>query len=173
MLGCLRKLSQKGDTIVEVMIVLAVLGFALSIAYTTATRALSNTRQAQESSEATRLAQTQIEMLRALAPSKYNDTFDPHDQYDIFKSRNPFCLATGAFSPYTIYDYATGDTSPSSGGAIPPNPCQNQGRSKIYNQKVTYDSASGTFTILVSWDNVRGDGTDTVQMSYRVYPNGQ
>ena len=42
--------NQRGDTIIEVLIVLAVLGLAIGITYATANRSILNARQAQESS---------------------------------------------------------------------------------------------------------------------------
>src|SRR5579884_4195391 len=62
----IKHLSSSGDTIVEVLIVLTVLGLALGISFATANTSLLNTRQAQENSEATEIAQSQIESLREL-----------------------------------------------------------------------------------------------------------
>ena len=66
----IRKLNQAGDTIVEVMIVLAVLGLAIGIAYAAANRSLENARQAQENAEAVQLATTEYEPKRvSVTPS--------------------------------------------------------------------------------------------------------
>ncbi len=74
MLRRVRSLTQRGDTIVEVMVVLAVLGLAMGISYATANRSLKNTRQAQENSEATALVKAQIEQLRSLASTEQPGT---------------------------------------------------------------------------------------------------
>lgn len=83
MLTHVSKLRQRGDTIVEVLIVLAVLGLAMSISYATATRSLLQAREAQENGVATVLLQSQIERLRTL---KVSDT-------TIFTASQPsFCI---------------------------------------------------------------------------------
>jgi prepilin-type N-terminal cleavage/methylation domain-containing protein len=63
------KLGQKGDTIIEVMISLAILSFVLGGAYYTANQSYRNIRDSQEHSEATNIAQTEIEDLRQYGPS--------------------------------------------------------------------------------------------------------
>ncbi|MEK7594126.1 MAG: type II secretion system protein [Patescibacteria group bacterium] len=65
-----RMLQERGDTIVEVMIVLAVLGLAIGISYATANRALLQARQAQENTKATQLLQSQIEQLTTMTANK-------------------------------------------------------------------------------------------------------
>ena len=144
----LKKLArQGGDTIVEVMIVLAVLGFAISIAYATANRSLLNARQAQENSQATEIVQSQFENLRTLT------TASP----SIFRLA-PFCLnASGlpiVYSPVTCV-YA-------------PNP--------LYTLQISFSgtvspdpNAGGTFTVVATWPDVEGQGNDTVRTSYRLY----
>jgi type II secretory pathway pseudopilin PulG len=59
------RLNKKGDTIVEVMIVLAVLGFAIGIAYATANRSSTAILAANQSAAASGLLQSQIEKLRS------------------------------------------------------------------------------------------------------------
>lgn len=146
----LKRLTSRGDTIVEVMVVLAVLGLALSIAYATANRSLMGARQAQENSEATALAQSQIEQLRANV--KITDTSAP--TY-IFRSGD-FCMKDGAVVPY-------------SGPSVPPS-CVFKGR---YNFRVVYapraDAQGGKFTVTATWDNVAGEGQDSVTLAYRLY----
>ena len=56
--------SQSGDTIVEVLIALSILGLALSIAYATANRSITAIRLANETSNATAITKSQIELLR-------------------------------------------------------------------------------------------------------------
>jgi type II secretory pathway pseudopilin PulG len=53
--------NQKGDTIIEVMIALAVLMVVVTGGYTIATRSLNGARIAQERSEATKIAEGQLE----------------------------------------------------------------------------------------------------------------
>lgn len=152
------RLNRRGDTLIEVMIVLAVLGLALSISYATANRALLNTRQAQETADATRLAETQIERLRAVSPHAF--TLNPDT--NIYGRASSFCLALVSGSVRVF-------TNPNTN-------CSSLNRSGVnvsggfYNIEVREDSSiPNQFAISVTWPNVRGDDIDTVKMSYRVY----
>lgn len=135
------KLRNRGDTIIEVMIVLAVLGLAIGIAYATANRSLLNARQAQENAQATALAQSQVEALRPLADSTTQN---------IFQS-GPYCISQNP--PYTVQ---TGSNC--SRGTIP------------YTIAITYTSSpTDTFTVKVNWPGVMGEGDDTVTLVYRLH----
>lgn len=155
------KLNKAGDTIVEVMIVLAVLGLALSISYATANRALANTRQAQETADASKLVETQIERLRSIAPQ----SFGSNPLTNIYAANN-FCLQY-AGTPPSLRIYSSSSAN-----------CTSLGRDGLnvsggfYNLEIIR-SGPNNYQVRASWPNVRGDGTDTVTMTYRVYPNGQ
>ena len=60
-----RKIS--GDTIVEVMIALAIISTVITLSYTTASRALILGRRAQERSEALKLAESTVERIKSYA----------------------------------------------------------------------------------------------------------
>src|SRR5271170_6288790 len=112
--------QQAGDTIVEVLVVLAVLGLAISISYATANRSILDARQAQENSQATEYVQAQIENLRAYA------SYGPSSSDYIFKPAS-FCINSGGgvssgSCPYgvsTSFSYGISDTY-SSSSASPP-----------------------------------------------------
>lgn len=71
-----RSLDSYGDTIVEVMIVLAVLGFAIGIAYATANRSSTAILAANQSSAASSILQSQIEKIRVnTSPTSSNFCF--------------------------------------------------------------------------------------------------
>lgn len=144
-----KKLNSIGDTIVEVMIVLAVLGMAISVSYATANRSLLDTRQAQENAEAAQYIQAQLEALRSLTSA----TVTP----------NPFNTSAGwAFcitqtAPYTVVPL--------------PDPRCTQG---LYSIKITYTSlglsaVGGTFQVQSTWADVEGQGNDTATLVYRLY----
>ena len=139
-----RPLNTFGDTIVEVMVVLAILGMALGVSYATANRSLLDARQAQENSQATELVQAQIEALRTLSSA----TAVPN----IFDTTT-YCLSTTV--PYTktancLNGFYTITISYS--GPVSPSP-----------------NIGGTFTVLAKWDDVEGQGKDTVTLLYRLY----
>ena len=145
MLKRLRRLSLRGDTIVEVLVVLTVLGLAISISYATANRSLLDARQAQENSQGTELAQAQIEALRTL--TQVGDT------PDIFTQPGAFCLSQTP--PYTI-----------------PASCNISGGAFNYAMAVVYTNTAAspdTFTVTVTWPDVEGQGNDTVTLVYRIY----
>jgi prepilin-type N-terminal cleavage/methylation domain-containing protein len=145
----LRQIGQRGDTIVEVMIVLAVLGMAISICYATATKSLSDARQAQENSEASSLVQSQVEALRVLAPYGPSATADKN----IFRAN--FCVINTA-GVYSVVDST--DVN-----------CNNQG-SVPYQLSVSYQAdIDDTFIATATWPNVRGEGNDSVTTVYRVH----
>lgn len=66
----LRWAKQRGDTIVEVMLAMAVVGMVLGVAYGITNRSVQVGRSAQERSEALKIAETQIELLKEYARSE-------------------------------------------------------------------------------------------------------
>ena len=139
-----RKITgQRGDTIVEVMVVLAVLGLAIGISYSTANRSLLNTRQAQESSQATELVQSQVEALRTLTQvGNPQNIFQP----------GPYCLSP---APYTIL---TG------------NACSQPSLPAPSSLAITYVTVpTDTFTVVATWPDALGQGNDTVTLVYRLH----
>jgi prepilin-type N-terminal cleavage/methylation domain-containing protein len=157
-----RNLHQAGDTIVEVIIVLAIFGLALSICYATANRSLLNARQAQENSIATELAQSQIESLRSLASnsSGSNDIFTTSGLFCIVNNTivTGFTVATLALLTSSTYaEYPTG------------SPGCNDLTYNLYHTAIQYVAATDTFTTKITWDDVLGQGQDSVTLSYRLH----
>jgi prepilin-type N-terminal cleavage/methylation domain-containing protein len=144
MLKQLRKINQAGDTIVEVMVVLAILGLAISVSYATANRSLLNTRQAQENSQATELVQSQIEALRTLT------------QVGITPN-----IFTVALENYCLVP--SGNTYVNQSG----NSCKMGSVPYVIN--ITYAAANDTFTVTATWPDVLGEGNDTVTTVYRLH----
>lgn len=148
---------QHGDTIIEVMIVLAVLGLAIGIAYSTANRSLLNARQAQENSQATAAAQAQVEQLVSIGCTSGNPNCD------ITNPANPgylllhppgggaFCIVNGAVKPST--DPLCPQQAPLSGSSV---------------QITCLNSCASprVFEVKVSWNDVLGQGTDQVTQDY-------
>ncbi|MGH7191992.1 MAG: type II secretion system protein, partial [Candidatus Saccharimonadales bacterium] len=149
--------GDRGDTIVEVLIVLAVLGLAISISYATANRSLLNARQAQENSVATEVAQSQVEGLASLGCTSGDPACDPTDSsnpsYQLFHQPGAFCLN----SSYAIVASTNAACKIDS----------------LYQIKITYNNTASqpsTFEVLITWPDVIG-GTDTVRQDYTV-PGG-
>ena len=145
MLTRLRRLNQRGDTIVEVLIVLAVVGLALGLSYSTANRSLLGTRSAEENSQATALLQGQLEDLRSLANSTAPST--------IFNQGGAFCINSAD-------NIVTGGS------------CQNL--TTLYKGKIqiTYQNNASnpdTFTLVATWPDAQGQGNDTVTLVARIH----
>lgn len=138
-----KRLGNRGDTIVEVLLALAVLGSALGIGYATANNSLKGTVQAQEHSQALKIAQDQAERLQA------NNTLSA------LYTSTPYCL-TSANTKVPV---------------TPPGSCTDNNlynKSIVYTGSSATDP-NGYFTITVSWASIKGTGNDKVQLNYKVH----
>lgn len=149
----MKRLQARGDTIVEVLLAIAVISTVLSLAYVTVRRATNNARQAQERGVATKLLESQAERLKSIAP----DEPDP-PAASIFTDNN-FCLDTSSVrKPVTdgaCKVYETGE--PHVGGG-----------DVEYRLEIT--RSGNDFTIFCKWDRAGGDGEEQASISYRIYP---
>jgi len=148
------KKFEHGDTIVEVMLALAVIGLVLGLSYATANRALRTGRFAQEQTEAVKLAEGQIERLKYNAgltdlQRAANNIFDNRAGYMIF------CMSD-TFKKVLPTDPTFADD------------CLN--RSGLYNQTVTYSPALDTFNVKVTWPTPANNQDGTVEIAYRLHP---
>jgi len=151
-----KKLDARGDTIVEVMIVLAILGFAIGLAYATANKSLLATRAAEESSEATVLIQTQAERIRAFGGTYPAQVFSTTD----------YCITndTPTFKPSTDAACAA-YTSPTSSV-----PYAISIHCDTCTTGASISSPHDTFTIKATWDDVSGQGPkDGATLLYRYH----
>lgn len=76
----LRNVRQAGDTIVEVLICMAIVSAGLSAAYAISRNSLSRVREAQEHGEALKLAEQQIERLKQLVAT--NTSINKGDHFE-------------------------------------------------------------------------------------------
>ncbi len=166
-----RLIKQAGDTIVEVLLAIAILGVILAGAYVTANRSLNSEHDAQEHSQALTIAQAQIEDLHAGYNLKNPSSGITNQCFDITPSidtggkycyENPagnFCLTSRAndFSScaqtapfwYNISDQQISQSTIQLNAADP-------------TQTVTLY----TYKITVTWPGVL-DNTSSVQLYYR------
>lgn len=132
--------SIAGDTIVEVMIAILVVGTVLGSSYAAANRYFKNIRQAQEYTNALKIAEGQIEQIKGYVIN--------NDRAPI-TSAAPFCfkngIQTGASRDCTIDTLYTSSIA----------------RTDATNQY--------TFTVTVSWSNINGGANSTVTLVYKVY----
>jgi prepilin-type N-terminal cleavage/methylation domain-containing protein len=148
----MRPLSERGDTIVEVLIAIAVISLVLAGAFVMTNNSLQATRDTQEHLNATNLAEGQLEQLRALPET------DPTKTQTIFGAVNPaaFCMLNGT-------EYTSSSTNCAVSTAGTPTTAE-----PVFHLSITR-AGTNTFTTAVTWFAISGHGKDNVQLIYRVY----
>lgn len=163
----MKRLNQAGDTIIEVLLAVAVVGLTIASAYGIASLALRNSRQAQERGEALKIAESQIEGLRAIAANE-----DSSDDDIVFPTSGfeTFCLdgitkVTGFTSDW---DRELQNDNLELGY---PADCKRG----LYH--VAIDASDSVFAITglydyrvtVRWNSLGNDRKNEIVMSYRLY----
>jgi type II secretory pathway pseudopilin PulG len=145
MLRHFRRLSEQGDTIVEVLISIAVVSLILGGAFASTNNSLQATREAQEHGDALKLVESQIEQLKGI------------DKAIIFGAGVPakYCIAGGVAVDFSNAACVVN----ADGTATTAEPA--------YHLVVTRNG--NTFDVGNTWTNVRGNGQNSVSMKYRVY----
>lgn len=143
-----KKTDERGDTIVEVLIAIAIISLILGGAFILTNRSLKGTQSAQERLNAIKLVESQLEQVKNLAAT---------DGDAVFGSSVPpsFCVNNSG-----------GVVSSSNAGCkvgINGNPATAE---PIFNLSIT--RSGNTFTVRNVWNNVRGS-QDNIEMKYRVY----
>lgn len=136
--------SQRGDTIVEVLIAIAISSSVLGGAYAIVNRTTKSQQQSIEHTTALKLAESQLELLRnnaqnSIAPSIF-DTTTP----------SPFCMNPSTATPVAVT-----------------NPACLQSISSTYTTEHITRSGD-TFTVRVEWDGINGR-RDRVELAYKVF----
>lgn len=140
-----------GDTIVEVLIAVAVVSLVLGAAFATVNRTLRNAQQAREHTEALNLLQGQLERTKALTKTPGNT---------VFTGSTLFCVSsTGTFTPIG------GSTLPA---ASYPAACTSNAVAGSYNLGIMR-GADNTFTAKANWIGPSG-AQEEVSLIYRIYP---
>lgn len=149
--------NQKGDTIIEVLIAMAIISSVLGGAYVLATRSLRGTRVAQERTQATKLAQGQLERLKYAARTDGN--FDAYRTSDYCISKqdpaSPYNVSRRAKSGDYHADCKIGETQ--------------------YKLNITYVlyngnppiAGFGTFKVRADWARL-GGGNESVTLYYQL-----
>lgn len=141
---------QRGDTIVEVLIAIAVITLVLGGAYVTTNRSLQATRAAQERVNALKLAESQMEQIKALAANNPTELFGT-------TTASPFCIAKATGLPVE-------DDDPACAVGLSGDPASSE---PIFNISIT--RTSNYFVLTEIWVDVSGRNNDSLQMRYRVY----
>lgn len=149
----MRRLGQRGDTIVEVLISIAVVSVILGGAFVTTNRSQSGVRNSQEHAEALKLVQSQLEQLRADAASTTPT---------VFTQGVPFCMYNNAAVSASPGPTAADCVQNSAGSPTTKEPA--------YHLTISRTSSNGgfLFTVDAMWDQVTG-GQAEETMVYRLY----
>lgn len=135
-------LNAKGDTIVEVLLAIAVVSAVLGGAFVSANRSLRGARISQERGEALKHIEGQLEKLKAA-------TKDSAKSDAVFAATGEFCL-NDALDVVTI-----------------PNSVCNVGPDGRYALSVT--RSGDDFTASAKWDKFAESGQEVVNIVYRDY----
>lgn len=152
---------QKGDTIVEVLISISVLSLILSASYALANRSSYAVRQAQERSEAVKIAESQLESLKSFLSDEGNEPpatgswcmRDSQTTQSGFLSDVPVSASADVLDEYPVE-------------------CQ-KGTDNRYKNSIrrgTTPATANTYTAVTRWQRVTGTGNDEVTFVYRLYP---
>lgn len=142
---------QRGDTLVEVLIAIAVVSLILAGAYVTTNRSLTATRSAQERGNALKLAESQIEQLKGIVTTNPTAVFGG-------SAPSPFCIdSTGAVVAASNAACAvTTNGTPAPAGTQP-----------TFNLSI--QRTGNNFVLTETWFNAGGKQTDRLQLRYRLY----
>lgn len=149
--------SSSGDTIIEVLLAIAIVSMVLAGAYVSSGNSLSVVRNTQEREEALKIAEGQLETLRQAVEDGDTSVFNVPSELFCFDGNTK--VGFGA-SPSTLPDLESDNF-----GSYPTE-CQNV--NQFYNISIEYDEVSDEFTSSARWDNRLGDRSQ-VQLIYRVY----
>ncbi|MEO8105621.1 MAG: hypothetical protein ABI602_04790 [Candidatus Saccharibacteria bacterium] len=136
----------RGDTIVEVMIALSILSFALTTSYSTVNRSMQSARNSQEHSEALQYLNSQVELARADAADS-----------GLYSTASSFCMDATA-QPVTLV-----------------NPACTAGVEGFYKLSITYATAPSNginqdiFTFTVTWPGTGQLGQQQEQLNYKIH----
>lgn len=146
--------EQTGDTIVEVLITIAITAGVLGGAYALVNRTLSNTRQAQEHAEALQIAREQVELIAVLARGENEQLTNT--------SRRFHCID----SEGKLHDLSTSVTTLPAPESDYPAACRLAGDVN-YRVAFVYSPPQKSFNVFVNWPSITGDGEDQVNLVYK------
>lgn len=139
---------QRGDTLVEVLIAIAVVSLVLGGAYVTTNRSLQATRGAQERAVALKLAESQVERLKGLMST---------NSATVMATTAPFCISYVTGLPVNLPNDACDLNTEGVHATEEP----------IFHISITRNNFD--FVLTETWFNVSGKNTDKLQLRYRVY----
>lgn len=154
-------LQETGDTIVEVLISIAVVGGLLVISYATMNRSMLTVRANQERAEATRIAQEQIEAI-ARIQADTADGQDLRDNSQIEAGQVAFCITADGVRERALPHSNVQEDNFDAGEGGPYEHCHRG----YYNYAATR-IAENTYRVIVRWERIGGGPRNELVMAYR------
>ena len=149
--------AQRGDTIIEVLMAIAIIALALGGGFTLSSRSFHTGIDSVERSEALALSQGQIEFLKNAQINGLNAPYTLDTYKNFAKSNLPsFCIHDTYDSLTDIYV----------GQPRPYAQCKGVDGTR-YEVDITYDAAANVFKLNTNWDAVSGQGTSQLTLYYK------
>jgi len=176
MIQRMKRRRQAGDTIVEVLIVLAVLSLAFAISYATANRGLNQSRNAEEHSQALGVLNAQVELLRQTIV-KDGSALQQAITAGNITANHSFCIANNDVSqPSSFVTVSDVNDLTDSDASKYPAACI---KNSFYHVSVTPQpsTTSGSvttqsyFDFKVLWPGIGNLGTQQEEITYRIQPS--
>jgi type II secretory pathway pseudopilin PulG len=151
----MKKLNKAGDTIIEVLLSLAVLGMVIGTSYAIASRSLKRAQQAQERTQATKLVEGQIDRIKYISEERGLES-NVTAFNDITTSGTAMCL-----KPFTIVSSGQKIIKAYVAGG---DDCKDG----FFSYSILYNSTTHLFTTNATWSSLGSNGEENVTMQYRV-----
>ena len=156
---------QRGDTIIEVLMSMSIIGLVLASAFAIANRSYAVGISAQERTEALKIAESQVELLRLASDQTSSDLLNP-------VAGQLFCIDSGSVDIERI-NY-TSTVQETNGVNDPINyPASNQcsfGSDNRYNVSIEQTGTNEKiFSVRVRWESILGGQIEEVNHVYRTY----
>lgn len=169
---------QRGETIMEVLICVAIVGFMMTAAFTLSNENQATARASYERNMGVKVGETQLEKLRF-----YADRFDLPTTTDT--GGKPFCINDNANSTQSVIVF---DNSPSinpdadtdvakytgkKSGTTDAANCYDAASAGKYRYAVwppgTASTRTSNYLVTVRWESVTGSNIDNIEFYYEVY----
>jgi type II secretory pathway pseudopilin PulG len=144
----LKRLNERGDTIVEVLISIAIVSLILGGAFVTANNSLKGNRSAHERQNALKIAESQVEQIKYLAGTNPDTLF-------ALTVPSSYCL-NGGLVAIDSTDPACKVNADGTPTSVEPA------------YSVAVSRSTNTFTVNVTWASLN-QGQNSVQLKYRAY----
>lgn len=182
-LNKLNRSNQRGDTIIEVLMVLAILSLSFGISYATANRGIAQSENAQEHSQALGVLNGQLEELRSQIENNLA-SFPPASGYFCMLSVSPYFVTFANAVPATAQVDSAGAY-----GSGPYSEYPTQCVTSYYHFSITNNGSQygyntpdpagcspsacveNSYTLMIRWDGLGDLGPQQESLTYRIGSN--